>query len=105
MIVLLLQGNRIHASVRRTLVYKFVNDLKEGSVYSIHNLSVSPNVGSFRTTQHASKLNFQFNSKVQIMDIGRVVGEGFALVPISQLFEPGLNTDYLVGELILNLKF
>ncbi|RDY03258.1 hypothetical protein CR513_13176, partial [Mucuna pruriens] len=29
------KGDRIHASIRKTLIYKFEKDLKEGFVYSI----------------------------------------------------------------------
>lgn len=95
-------------------MYKFVNDIKEGSVYSIENLAVAPNVGSFRTNRHAWKLMFQFTSKVQIMGGDRVHGEAYELVPISQLTVPNVDTDYLVGEFLictanvvefLNIKF
>lgn len=97
-LLILMQGKRIHASVKRTLVYKFKNDLKEGSVYSFQFLSVSPNVGEFRTTRHPYKLIFQISSKVHLMDIGRVVGYGYDLVPFSEITQPSFDTNYLVGE-------
>lgn len=80
-------------------MYKFQNQLKEGSVYSLHYLLVEPIVGSFRTTRHEQKLIFQLNSKVQMMDSNRVKGDGFEFVPFDQIFEGGLNMDFLVGKL------
>lgn len=99
LLFLFLQGTRIHASVRRTLVYKFVNELKEGCVYHLQFLGVAASVGEYRTCRQAYKLNFQFTTKVNPMDSGRVLGEGFQFVPIPDLtVVAGVNTDILVGE-------
>ncbi|XP_068497907.1 uncharacterized protein [Phaseolus vulgaris] len=57
-------GDRIHVSVRRTLIYKFQNDIFEDKVYSFNFFSVSTNSGSYRTTCHQYKINFQFGTKV-----------------------------------------
>lgn len=96
------QGNRIHASVKRTLVYKFINDLREGSVYHLQFLGVSANVGEYRTCRHSYKLNFQFTSKVNPMESGHVLGDGFDFVPISYLtLAAAVNTVILVGELFV----
>ncbi|XP_068492261.1 uncharacterized protein [Phaseolus vulgaris] len=57
-------GSRIHVSVRRTLIYKFQNDIFEDKVYSFNFFSVSTNSGSYRTTCHQYKINFQFGTKV-----------------------------------------
>ncbi|KEH24640.1 animal RPA1 domain protein [Medicago truncatula] len=59
-------GNKIHATVRRTLIYKFEKDLQEGKVYSMSCFGVAANLGSYRTTKHEYKLNFQFNTKVKL---------------------------------------
>jgi len=63
-----MQGNSIHGLIRRTLIYKFQNDILEDNVYSIQNFSVVSNGGSYRTTQHAYKINFQFGTKVIAVD-------------------------------------
>jgi len=57
------QGNKIHATVRRTLIYKFEKDLQEGKVYSMSGFGVAANLGSYHTTKHEYKLNFQFNTE------------------------------------------
>lgn len=88
--------------MKRTLVYKFINDLREGSVYHSQFLGVSANVGEYRTCRHSYKLNFQFTSKVNPMESGRVLGDGFDFVPISYLtLVAAVNTVILVGELFV----
>ncbi|XP_068476207.1 uncharacterized protein [Phaseolus vulgaris] len=57
------QGVRIHACVRRTLIYKFQSQISEGHVYSIQSFSVASNLGSYRITKHAYKINFQYGTK------------------------------------------
>ncbi|XP_068487118.1 uncharacterized protein [Phaseolus vulgaris] len=70
-------GDRIHVSVRRTLIYKFQNDIFEDKVYSFNFFSVSTNSGSYRTTCHQYKINFQFGTKVTSVDvIGILTGVG-----------------------------
>jgi len=64
MFVVIFQGDKIHVSVRRTLIYKFQNDIFEDKVYSFNFFSVSTNSGSYRTTCHQYKINFQFGTKV-----------------------------------------
>lgn len=95
----LFQGDRIHATVKRTLVYKFQNQLQEGCVYSIQGVSVGANVGSFRTCHHNYKLFFQFSTKVQQLETGHVIGDGYDFIPIPQIRGNGFNADFLVGQL------
>jgi len=64
---LFLQGVLIHAFVRHTLIYKFQSEIKEDKVYTIQSFSVSCNGGSYRTTNHAYKINFQFGNKVNML--------------------------------------
>ncbi|CAJ2649029.1 unnamed protein product [Trifolium pratense] len=91
------EGGRIHATVKKTLIYKFKDDLSEGKVYSFENLGVSTNGGAYRTTQHRYKLNFQFGSVVQRITNHDVKGSPFHLVPISDVVSGSYDTDYLVG--------
>ncbi|CAJ2647809.1 unnamed protein product [Trifolium pratense] len=90
------EGGRIHATVKKTLIYKFKDDLSEGKVYSFENLGVSTNGGAYRTTQHRYKMNFQFGSVVQRITNHDVKGSPFHLVPISDVVSGSYDTDYLV---------
>lgn len=92
----MLQGDKIHASVRKTLIYRFERDLHEGSVYSFSNFRVASNGGSFRTTRHDYKLNFQIGTKVMQVDGGFVTCSPYSFVPISEITDT-YDTNYLVG--------
>jgi len=43
--------NRIHTSVRRTLIYKYAKELSEDQVYSINKFSVASDAWSYKTTR------------------------------------------------------
>lgn len=91
------QGGKIHATIRKTLIYKFEKELKEGMVYSINFFGVVSNGGNFRTTRHGYKLNFQMGTKVVSVDNGLVSASPFSIVLFSDITET-YSTDYLVGK-------
>ena len=94
------QGCKIHASIRRTLIYKFQTEISEGHVYVIQNLSVAPNSEIYRTTHHPYKINFQFGTKVSLLHANLVPNIKPQYTPLSLLTTTGFDTDYLVGKLI-----
>ncbi|WJX63460.1 hypothetical protein P8452_48346 [Trifolium repens] len=57
-------GDKIHATIKKTLIYKFKIDLIEGKVYCLENMGVATNSGVYRSTRHPYKLNFQYSSLV-----------------------------------------
>ncbi|RDX60748.1 hypothetical protein CR513_61086, partial [Mucuna pruriens] len=61
-------GDRIYASIKKTLIYMFEKDLKESFVYSIAFFGVASNVENFKTTKHQYKLNFLFATKVIVQE-------------------------------------
>ncbi|XP_027927586.1 uncharacterized protein LOC114184476 [Vigna unguiculata] len=91
------EGVLIHASVRRTLIYKFQSEIKEDKVYFIQSFSVSCNGGSYRTTNHAYKINFQFGTKVNLVESTLVPNISTAYTPFSTIKAPGFDIDYLVN--------
>lgn len=90
-------GDRIHASIKKTLIYKFRNDLFEGKCFSFENMGVN-NGGGYRTTRHTYKLNFQFSSKVQYLPTLNITKSPYLLIPISDVIGGTYGTDYLVGN-------
>ncbi|MCH92959.1 replication factor A protein, partial [Trifolium medium] len=88
--------NRIHATVKKTLIYKFKDQLIEGKTYSFQNLSVSINGGAYRTTHHPYKLNFQYSSVVKRIPNLAVDLSPFDFVPIANVVSGVYDTDYLL---------
>ena len=55
------QGDKIYASIRRTLVYKFKSLLRENETYHCSYIRV----GDFITTSHEVHLNFQYVASIK----------------------------------------
>ena len=100
-----MQGVLIHASVRCTLIYKFQSKIKEDKVYTIQSFSVSCNDGSYRTTNNAYKINFQFGTKVNLVECTLVLKSSTTYTPFSTITAPGFDTDYLVSKYLLFFFF
>jgi len=95
---LILQGSKIHASVRKQLLYVFQSKLSEGKVYQLSCFSVAPSVGSYRTTSHPYKIIFQMTTKVQVCEGSSIPSLGISLCKIVDVVRHTSDNDYLVGE-------
>jgi hypothetical protein len=93
-------GNRIHATIKKTLLYKFKNDIFEGKCYSFENMGVANNGGNYRTTRHTFKLNFQFSSKVVFIPNLKITKSPYDFTPISEIVGGTYDTDYLAGNFL-----
>ncbi|XP_058746876.1 uncharacterized protein LOC131619844 [Vicia villosa] len=61
------KGDKIQASVRKALLSRFENKIREGTVYNFKSFSVAANTGGYRTTKHQFKLNLQNGTVVTEM--------------------------------------
>jgi replication factor A1 len=91
-------GDKIHATIKKTLIYKFKNDLIEGKVYCFENMGVATNSGAYRSNRHPYKLNFQYGSLVQRLSNFEILKSPYNFVPISEIVGGSYDCDYLVGE-------
>ncbi|KEH43580.1 animal RPA1 domain protein [Medicago truncatula] len=60
------KGDRISAFIRRTLIYKFKEQLQKGMMFRISSFDFACNSGSYRPLHNEYKLNFTINTKVKI---------------------------------------
>ncbi|XP_057451568.1 replication protein A 70 kDa DNA-binding subunit C-like isoform X2 [Lotus japonicus] len=90
------KGCKIHASIRRTLVYRFQNQLTEGRVYQISFFGVCENGGEFRTTSHSYKINFQMHSSVRLMSSTSITGNPFSFMSLSDVVFKEPDTSFLI---------
>jgi replication factor A1 len=99
-----MQGDRIHCSIRKTLLYKFAEHIKEGRVYSFENLDSATNGGSYKTTKHEYKVTFQFGSKVTPLGPNKLNNlSPFKFVPIGEINNGSYDSDVLVGKLYIEI--
>ncbi|KAK2458441.1 replication protein A 70 kDa DNA-binding subunit E [Trifolium repens] len=96
MVLMDADGAKIHATVKKTLIYKFKDELKEGKIYAFENMGVATNGGPYRSTQHRYKLNFQFTSIVQRFCNQDIVKSPFNFTPIAEILGGSYDTDFLV---------
>ncbi|KEH19428.1 animal RPA1 domain protein, partial [Medicago truncatula] len=89
------KGAKIHASVRKQLLYVFQPKLSEGKVYKMSFFSVAPSVGSYRTTLHPYKLVFQMKTKVQVSESVLIPTYGVSLSKIADVCGHDVEYDYL----------
>ena len=66
-------------------------------MYFIQSFSVASDLGSYRTTKHAYKINFQYGTKVSLMANEVVPQTKPHYIALSLLFVPSFETDFLVG--------
>ena len=89
----------MHATVRKTLVYKFKPLISEGQVYIMAYFGVGGNTGYFCTTRHEFRLNFQLRTTVKPFETESIPIYGLKLVPFDEILQADGQFPYLVGIL------
>ncbi|XP_057416088.1 uncharacterized protein LOC130710753 [Lotus japonicus] len=79
------KGDRIHGTVQRTHVYKFNPLLVEGRVYMLSHFSVGDSPLDFRTTTHAHRIIFGFESVVQSLIDVPITKSPYSFVFVSDI--------------------
>ncbi|KAL6548455.1 hypothetical protein OROGR_008876 [Orobanche gracilis] len=90
------KGCKIHASVRKTLVYRFKPLLTEGHVYQISYFGVGDNVGDFRTTSHQFKINFHIHTIVKEITNTPITKSPYSFKSLSEIMFNDPDSSYLI---------
>ncbi|KAL5097340.1 hypothetical protein RYX36_001667 [Vicia faba] len=83
-----LMGDKIQASVRKALLPRFENKIKEGSSYNFKSFGVTSNTGASRTTKHQFKLNFHNGTIVTNVRTGMATILSYIIKLECMLFGP-----------------
>ncbi|XP_057747965.1 uncharacterized protein LOC130967161 [Arachis stenosperma] len=93
-------GGKIHASVKKAFVSRFVNLLEEGISYQIRYFGVGLNKGYFKTTHHEYVVNLNQRTDVhRLPESSNVVGYLAGIGNEKTLEKDGKSTKYTVIEL------
>ncbi|XP_057418864.1 uncharacterized protein LOC130713081 [Lotus japonicus] len=92
------KGCKIHASVRRTLIYRFQSLLSEGRVYQISFFGVGESGRDFRPTSHPFKINFDIHTSVRLVPNKTIDLSPYNFVPISDIMFKDLDTSFLIAN-------
>ena len=88
----------MHASVCKTLVYKFKSQLNEGQVYIIVYFGVGGNTRYFRTNRQEFRLNFQLRTTVRESNSDAIPLYGCKFVTFDEILNSDSQFPYLVGN-------
>lgn len=98
--LLVFQGVKIQATVRKQLIYVFQKRLREGEVYTVSYFSVAPSTGSYRAATHPYKIVFQMTTKVQSCTGSDIPLYGLSFTSIVDVSNHIVEYDYLVGRFL-----
>ncbi|XP_057425857.1 uncharacterized protein LOC130719241 [Lotus japonicus] len=90
------RGCKIHASVRKTLIYRFQSLLSEGHVYQISFFGVGESGRDFRPTSHPFKINFDIHTYVRLVPNKAINLSPYNFVPLSNIMFKDLDTSFLI---------
>ncbi|XP_057451979.1 uncharacterized protein LOC130743766 [Lotus japonicus] len=92
------KGCKIHATVRKTLIYRFQSLLSEGSVYQISFFGVGESGRDFRPTSHQLKINFDIHTFVRLVPNKAINLSPYCFVPLSDIMFKDLDMSFLIGK-------
>lgn len=90
------KGDKIHATVRKTLIYRFQSLLTEGRVYQISFFGVGESGRDFRTTGHAFKINFQIHTFVCVVTNTPINHSPYSFMAISEIMFNDPDASFLI---------
>lgn len=95
------QGNKIHASIKQSLITRFKSLVTEGLGYLIQNVMVGYNDGKYRTTKYRYKVNFLGITTITETATDNIPNEAFVFVSFSEITH-GMDETYLIGKIGYN---
>ncbi|KAL2899081.1 Replication factor A protein 1 [Bienertia sinuspersici] len=91
------KGSRIQASIRKTIMQRFSNMVKEGWCRIIANFGLISNNGKYRATNHSYKLNFLFKTVVRECEDVQLPLHGLNFTSFAQILKNEIDDSVLVG--------
>ncbi|KAL2895689.1 Replication protein A 70 kDa DNA-binding subunit, partial [Bienertia sinuspersici] len=97
------KGSRIQASIRKTIMQRFSNMVKEGSCRIIAKFGLISNIGKHRATNnHSYKHNFFFKTVVKECEDVQIPLHGLNFTSIAQILKNEIDDSVFVG---MNFKY
>ncbi|KAK2365938.1 replication factor A protein [Trifolium repens] len=90
------KGGKIHASIKKQLMYMYESKLKAGQVYEISNFAIFPQSGLYRTTLHPYKIIFLLKTKLNPSEGAGISEFGLTFTKIDEICAHTHDYEYLV---------
>lgn len=94
----IVQDDKIHALIKKELVFQFDPFFIQGCSKTLFNISLTPSCGSYRTTNHPYKIGFIQTTRVRTCEDVPDQLSGLQPVPYRTILDGGCNPDFLVGK-------
>ncbi|XP_057443722.1 uncharacterized protein LOC130735863 [Lotus japonicus] len=92
------KGSKIHAIIKKTLMYKFEKLLVEGNVYSLSSFVLVDSSGDYKPTRHNYKICFMYNTEVRHMPHITIDEFPYSFVSLADILAPSYDSGYLIGK-------
>ncbi|XP_057458029.1 uncharacterized protein LOC130748801 [Lotus japonicus] len=90
------KGSKIHAIIKKTLMYKFEKLLVEGNVYSLSSFVLVDSSGDYKPTRHNYKICFMYNTEVRHMPHITIDEFPYSFVSLADILAPSYDSGYLI---------
>ncbi|KAK2454097.1 replication protein A 70 kDa DNA-binding subunit C [Trifolium repens] len=90
------KGAKIHASIKKQLLYMFDSKIVEGEAYQMSCFAVAPEVGYYRPTLHPYKLLFQIKTRLQSVKNSLITTYGLSLTSLAEVCSHTHDYEFLV---------
>ncbi|KAL2904231.1 Replication protein A 70 kDa DNA-binding subunit C, partial [Bienertia sinuspersici] len=90
------KGDKIQASIKRSMIMTYRNLLNEGESYTLMTFGVGLNSGDYKPTSHAYKINFLNITKVEVNRDASIPLYGFKFASYGDIISNRLDDKILV---------
>ncbi|KAL2924626.1 Ribulokinase, partial [Bienertia sinuspersici] len=97
--ILKIKGSRIQASIRKAIMQRFYNMVKEGWCRIIAKFGLISNIGKHRATSHSYKLNFFFKTIVREYEDVQLLLHGLNFTSFAQILKYEIDDSVLVDDI------
>ncbi|GAU47014.1 hypothetical protein TSUD_403240 [Trifolium subterraneum] len=93
---------KIHAIVKKDLIFQFKDVIEEGAAYVIERFMVAKNDSSFKTTPHKHKLNFMRGTSVFKVTATEIPANHFQFMSFQEILASSKEDQYLdvIGHVV-----
>ncbi|XP_057452543.1 uncharacterized protein LOC130744368 [Lotus japonicus] len=96
MTVSYLQGQRIEATIRKSLIKKLFGEIVEGNIYRITYFAVVPNLGVYKAARHEFKIIFNSRTKIVPEESNLIPLYGFAFMNSAEISDTMGESEHLI---------
>ncbi|XP_057425548.1 replication protein A 70 kDa DNA-binding subunit C-like [Lotus japonicus] len=96
MVLIDAEGQRIEATIRKSLIKKLFGEIVEGNIYRITYFAVVPNLGVYKAARHEFKIIFNSRTKIVPEESNLIPLYGFAFMNSAEISDIMGESEHLI---------